>query len=170
MYQQIKKYLQIAPNKIIMKKIVLFSLSLVLINTAFSQEDKKNIYFLADTINISKENRALDIMWTTPFHYSFVFNTPYKAPYYNFLEFSCLVDKKNPSAKIKAKKPNYAYLTIKELLDIVREHLQSFDENYNFYITELLPDNKYQTRKVKLMPQSSPTNDRSILKENSICN
>lgn len=148
-----------------MKKISLVNLLLTLSLNVFSQAEIKKIYFLADTISISKKNKVLEIKWTTPFHYSFVFKSKYKAPHYNYLEFSCLIDKKNPRAKAENKRPDYPFISLKELFDIAGGNLKYFNEDYDLYITEALPDNKYRTYKVQLMPQYAPTNDGVTLKD-----
>lgn len=150
-----------------MKKIIIIGLLMFLFNEAFSQENKKKLYFLADTfhINASKPNKILEVKWTTPFHYSFIFQTDYKALYYNYLEFSCWIDKKGKKAEVKFKKPKYKYISLKELLAIVREHTRYFNDVYDLYITEMLEGNRYRTFKVKLMPQNVPTEDSMFLKE-----
>ena len=141
-----------------MRKIFLFSLLVLSLSRVYSQETKKKLYFLADTINTPKTSRVLNILWSTPFHYSFIFYCKSVRPYYSYPEFACLVDKKNPRAEISIIKPTYSYISFKELMDIAAESNRNFNEYYELYITEVLPGHKYQTNKVKLMPQSSPTN------------
>ncbi|MFD0939939.1 hypothetical protein [Pedobacter boryungensis] len=151
-----------------MKKIFLSWLFIFLVHHAFSQGNVKKLYFLADTtiINTAKSSdKILEIKWTSPFHYSFIFKSSYKAPYYNYLEFSCWVDKKNPKPKIESKKPCFKYISLKELLNLVNGHFRYFNDEYDLYIIEVLSENRYQTIKVELMPQTAPTTDGVIIKQ-----
>lgn len=149
-----------------MKKIIIIGLLIFSFSESFSQ-DKKKLYFLADTfnVNVSKPKKILEIKWTTPVHYSFVIQTDYNAPYYKYLEFSSRINKGEKKAEVKLKKPKCNYISLKELLAIVKEHTRYFNDVYDLYITEALKANKYRTYKVVLMPQYAPTDDSIVLKE-----
>lgn len=161
-----KKYLHIVRNKRTMKKIIIIGFLMFLFHEAFPQ-NKKKLYFLADTLqaNASNPNKILEIKWTTPFHYSFIFQTEFKAPYYKYIEFSCRIDKKKEIGEVKLKKPRCRYISLKEFLALVRENTRYFNDIYDLYITEVLAGNKYRTFKVEIMPQYAPTQDSMVLKE-----
>lgn len=150
-----------------MKKIIIIGLLIFSFSESFSQENKKKLYFLADTLNVnaSKRKQILEIKWTTPVHYSFVIQTDYNAPYYKYLEFSSRINKGEKKAEVKLKKPRCNYISFKELLAIVKEHTRYFNDVYDLYITEVLKGNRYRTYKVELMPQNAPTDDSVVLKE-----
>ncbi|MFI5451113.1 hypothetical protein ACHMWN_03060 [Pedobacter sp. UC225_61] len=146
-----------------MKKIFLSCLFIFLVHHAFSQGNGK-IYFLADTINTSKNNQVLRIETISFFEYSFIFYCKCAYPYKSYVSFSYLITKKEPKAEIVSKKPNYPYISFKELMDIAAKTHRYFDTTYELYITEVLPGNKYRTNKVSFVPYIEPTIDFEILK------
>lgn len=147
-----------------MKKTLLISLFLILSLNCFSQTIKK-IYFLADTINVSKKNKALEIKWTTPFHYSFIFYCKCVPPYFNYLEFAAFVDKKAPKIEVVNKKPEHNFISLKQLLDMAGKSGRTFDNSYDLSITEVLPKSKYKTYQVKMVLYGAPTIDVETIKQ-----
>lgn len=145
-----------------MTRTFLFIIFFFLSGAALAQE-KRMVYFLADTASIPQSKKVLEIL-LTPFHYTFMFYTDFKAPYYNWLEFSSLVDKGHPREKVVSQKPTQSYISLKELLELAKDSPNTFNDNYDLFITEVLPGKKYQTSKVKLIRQSAPTVDYHILK------
>ncbi|KIA94061.1 hypothetical protein OC25_10675 [Pedobacter kyungheensis] len=147
-----------------MKKILGLFVILFLSQNTFSQEGKKKIYLLVDTLNQPKINKQIEIKWTSPFHYAFIFNVPYKAPYYNYVEFSTWIDKKKPKPPVELSKPKYPFVKLTELLNKVKESPLYFSDEFDLYITEVLPKKRFQTFKVILMPQQAPTQSGASLK------
>ena len=139
-----------------MKKIFLVWLFLLLVNTVFSQDTNIKIYFLADTINTSKENQVLRIEPLNFFEYMFTFYCTCAPPYKNYVSFSYITKKGEKKANIVSKKPNYPYISFKKLMDIAGKYHRYFDDSYDLYITEALPNNKYRTNKVKFVGYSPP--------------
>ena len=146
-----------------MKKIFLSCLFILFINNAFSQGNRK-IYFLADTLNTPKTIQVLRIETISFFEYSFIFYCKCAYPYKSYVSFSYLITKKEPKAEIVSKKPNYPYISFKELMDIAAKNHRYFDTTYELYITEVLPGNKYRTNKVKFNIYPEPINDGVIIK------
>ncbi|MFA6275530.1 MAG: hypothetical protein WC622_02205 [Pedobacter sp.] len=147
-----------------MKKIFLSCLFILLIHHAFSQGNGK-IYFLADTLNTSKNNQVLRIEKISFFEYSFIFYCKCAYPYKSYVSFSYLITKKEPKAEIVSKKPNYPYISFKELMDIAARTHRYFDTTYELYITEVLPNKRYRTNKVKFNSYPEPINDGVIIKQ-----
>ena len=141
-----------------MKKIILFSLFVFAFSSTKAQEPTKDIYYLADTINVAKNDRVLEIQGIkiNRFEYTFVFFCKCVWPNYDAVEFSYLVNKKNPQPKEVLGKPSYPYISYKSLMEFVAKHQRGFDNHYQLYLTEVLPGNKYRTSKVNFSPQSEP--------------
>ncbi len=146
-----------------MKKILLFSLLIISFYKASAQNRK--IYFLADTINTAKQNRFLKID-ANAFEHEFTFFCRCTPPYKDFTSFSYIIKKGDKMAEIVSKKPDYAYLSFKEFMDILAETRGYLSGIYELYITEVLPGNKYRTNKVSQVSYSPPTNDSVSVKEN----
>jgi|GEM_PF-997691 len=140
-------------------------ISLFFLTKAGFTQEKKQLYFLADTINVSPENRILEIGKEGAGYY-YLFYCQCLPPYgygYN-LSFGYL-DKNNEFSKTTLKKPNFQYISWKELSKIITKTKQKFDTEYDFYITELMPNNKYKTNKVKLVIYKDPIRDFIILEK-----
>ncbi|MBB2146598.1 hypothetical protein GM921_13935 [Pedobacter sp. LMG 31464] len=148
-----------------MKKIFLIVLFSIWLSNVFSQETNRKIYFLADTINTPKNNQVLRIETISFFEYSFIFYCKCAYPYKSYVSFSYLTTKKGPKAEIVSKMPNYAYISFKELMEVAAKHHRYFDNSYDLYITEVLPNNKYRTNKVKFNIYPEPINDGVIIKQ-----
>lgn len=132
------------------KKLVLIAILLTLILKGFGQNTK--IYFLADTIGIDRNNRVLEIKPIDAIQYGFIFFCKCVPPYKYFPTFSYLRTKKVPASPIMSKKPDYRYISFKELMEITAKYNIYFDKSYDLYITEVLPGNGYRTTKVKYEP------------------
>ena len=141
-----------------MKKLILITFLLFSLNYTVAQDSKPKLYYLADTINVAKNDRALEIqgLKINRFEYTFVFFCKCVWPNYDAVEFSYLVNKKNPQPKVVLGKPSYPYISYKSLMDLVAKHQRYFNYHYQLYITEVLPGNKYRTSKTNFSPQSEP--------------
>ncbi|TKC12300.1 hypothetical protein FA048_01380 [Pedobacter polaris] len=117
-----------------------------LANTGYSQETKKKVYFLVDTINISKNNRIAEIK-DGYYEIMYIFYCRCLPPTYKDLIFSFIVSKEK--RVVVDKTPPFNYMSWKELLEIT-SNPYLFKKNYELYITEVLPKNKYRTNKVDL--------------------
>ena len=152
-------------KKILM--IVIISASLHL--GAYAQESSnRKIYFLADTIYVSKENQLLKHGYDdNVFEYFFIFFCKCAYPYKNNVVFSYINKYGEKKAEIVSEKPKFKYSSFRELMDMVYEHHRFFNDVYDLYITEVLPGNKYRTNKVRFLPYNPPTNDSVIIKKSS---
>jgi len=148
-----------------MKKIFLISLFLFIYSSIFAQETSKKIYFLADTINTTKKNQLLNIETVSFFEHIFTFFCKCAPPYKSYVTFSYINKKGAPIAEVVSKKPDYPYVSFKELMDLSGKWHSYFDNKYDLYITEVLPGNKFRTNKVKFMPYSPPIDDGVTLKD-----
>ena len=123
----------------------------LMINTGFAQERKK-IYFLADTINVNKNDRILEIASeaeATCFTFFCRCLPPYtdgNARYVNF----CYFWKDQVESEGVSTKPAFDYISWKNLSEIISEVQYEFRNKYELYITEVLPNHKYKTYRVRL--------------------
>jgi hypothetical protein len=147
------------------KKLFLIAILSFLLVDAFSQNTNKKIYFLADTINVSRPNRFLKIETISFFEHHFIFFCKCTPPYKNYTSFSYIDKKGIKKSEIVAKKPDYPYISFKELMDISSKYNRYFDNSYDLYIIEVLPGNKYRTNKVNYVQERLPIDDRVIVKE-----
>ncbi|QPH41285.1 hypothetical protein [Pedobacter endophyticus] len=148
-----------------MKTFFLIFFFFLFVSNSYAQEARKKIFFLADTTNISKANMYMEIKWVDVFEQSFIFFCKCAPPYRSYVTFSYINKKGNKKAEIVSRKPNYPYISFKELMDMSAEWYNFFDNKYDLYITETLPGNKYRTNKVRFVPPSLPTQDHAILNE-----
>jgi hypothetical protein len=146
-----------------MKKITLLGIFLFSLNYALAQDSRPKLYFLADTINVAKNDRVLQIETVSSFEYSFIFYCKCAAPYKSYVSFFYLNDKKKPKSTVVSQKPDYPYISFKELMDLVNKHHRFFNENYDLFITEVLPDSNYKTTKVNFIPYQEPIQDFILL-------
>lgn len=147
------------------KKLFLIAILSTIIFEAFSQSTNRKIYFLADTINISMPNRLLKIETISFFEHHFTFFCKCTPPYKSYTIFSYIDRKGDKKAEIVSKKPDYPYISFKELMDISAEYNRSLGNYYDLYITEVLPGNKYRTNKVHFVPYRTPIDDSVVVKE-----
>ena len=164
MFRQIKKYQLLALNTM-RKKLFLMAILSSIIFGAFSQNTNRKIYFLADTVTITKPNQLLKIETISFFEHHFTFFCKCTPPYKSYTVFSYINNKGDTKAEIVSKKPDHPYISFKELMDISAEYHRSLNNYYDLYITEVLPGNKYRTNKVKFEPYRPPIDDSVILKK-----
>jgi hypothetical protein len=145
-----------------MKKLILITFLLFSLNYTVAQDSKPKLYYLADTINVTKNNRVLDIKIINDIEYSFIFYC--KGMKYNneYVSFHYMNFKKN-KAEIVAQKPDFPYMSYKVLMDMANEHHRFFSKYYDLYITEVLPGNRYRTNRVEYKPPTPATIDYIIL-------
>lgn len=138
---------------------------LIVFNKKSIGQEKKQIYFLADTINVSSENRILEIGTEGNGDY-YMFYCQCLPPYghgYN-LSFGYLKKGLHVNEVISTK-PDHKYISWKELSTIVTKTKYDFDKQYDFFITEVLP-NGYKTNKVKMVKYHEPIIDSITIKPN----
>jgi hypothetical protein len=147
------------------KKLFLIAILSSIIFGAFSQNKNREVYFLADTINITQPNRLLKIETISFFEHHFTFFCKCIPPYKSYTVFSYINKKGDLKAPIQSKKPDYPYISFKELMDIAAEYHYSLDNYFDLYITEVLPGNKYRTNKVKFLPYRTSIDDGVVIKD-----
>lgn len=118
------------------------------LTATYTYGQKKQIYFVADTLSLDKYNRFIEAGSEGQMGY-YVFYCKCIAPNNNYLTFS--YKKIEYETQILNKKPDYKYSSLKDLLDIVTKSQSNFDDQYDLFITEKLPDNKYKTNKVSMV-------------------
>jgi len=59
-----------------------------LLNNGYAQEGRKKIYFLVDTIDVSKKNKVVQMEWFGAFEQFFVFFCKCAPPYKSYVTFS----------------------------------------------------------------------------------
>ena len=116
---------------------------------ASAQSDSRKIYFLADTIDVPKNQRILEINnGPVKFVGSYEFYMkPYPGHDMNLI-FIYEEPKTEMQAKVVDTLPNYPYRSWKSLFELLTNKNMSFDDNYHLYITEKLPNHKYITHRV----------------------
>ena len=147
------------------KKLFLVTILSTIVFEVFSQNTNREIYFLADTINIAQPNRLLKIETISFFEHHFTFFCKCTPPYKNYTVFSYIDKKGSKKAEIVSKKPAHPYISFKDLMDLSAKHHRHFDDSYDLYITEVLPGHKYRTNKVQFVPYRNPTDDSVVVKE-----
>lgn len=134
---------------------------LIVFNKNTFGQERKQIHFLADTINVSSENRILEI-GTEGDGDAYTFYCKCLPPYSYNLSFG--YSKKGlPANQVVSTKPDYKYISWKELSKIVSETKYDFNKQYDFFVTEVLT-NGYKTNKVRMVKYSAPIVDMSTLK------
>lgn len=139
-----------------MKKIFLIIILFFCIELVHAQA-KNEIHFLADTINISPENRILEIGHEGD-GIGYTFFCQCLPPYgrgYN-VSFYYLKRAGTPPETIFDHKPQHKYISWKELSELIVKGKYTLAKTYDFYITEVLPGNKYKTNKVRMTQYSEP--------------
>lgn len=135
-----------------------FIFSFFCLNSVNAQE-KKKLYFYADTITISKGNRVLEIQKQIEVFYIFYCKCLISK---KDIVFSYIANKENKPTNIK---PKAEYISWKELLKRYDNNPAGFDKNYDLYITERLPNNKYLQNKVTVNYPSKATVDYEVIHE-----
>ena len=133
--------------------ILTFVLAICTNSTAFAQTAENNLYFLADTLNVPKGQRILGINERdfNLYENEYVFFCKCIAPHKDNLAFSYINTNKNRKENMLSKKPNYKYISWKDLVLLIEKYQNNFDKVYNLYIVEVLPRNRYKTNLVKLV-------------------
>ena len=135
---------------------------LLMASQSYSQTGKKKVYFLADTINIPKTQRLVEIGNDYGISYTFLCRClmPVTKGGQNEDLIYYFVNNKDAKLNISDTFPKVRYMSWKEFLNLaVRPRF--FSDNYEFYITEVLPQNKYRTNKVEFF---RPTTIQTIQK------
>ncbi len=128
------------------KEALIFILFLFLSIPAFSQKPKP-VYFLADTININKDQQIFEIGSEGPWtYYNFLFGS---IPNYD-QETMFFYPTKQDARNVLTGKPSFLYLSWKELSKLIVQDGKDFDKKYTLNIVEVLPNNKFKINKVKL--------------------
>lgn len=125
-----------------------FLITTCLLLVSLSCFSQKKIYFLADTINVPKGNRILEIVSGAYPQRNYSFYCTCLPPYRFYVTFSYMTGHK--LGIIVNEKPSFQYISWKELQDIIVDVKYDFDRRYELYITEVLPGNRYRTNKVEL--------------------
>lgn len=142
-------------------KIYLFILAIVIISSRIkAQEPNNKIYFLVDTLNMNRYNKFISIDRYSPFEPSYTFYCNCIPSLNYFTRFSYFSSKQKPSAPVVAERPNHNFIKWKDLYALLQKHGPHFDDAYELYITEVLPKNKYQTNKVKLIIYPQPVENK----------
>lgn len=148
-----------------MRKIILTIVFFAAIITAHSQSTNKKIYYLADTINVSKNNRVLQMGYQdNGFEYYYLFYCNCIKPFDRYVAFYNITKHGEKRAETLTKKPDYKYISFKDLMELVSKNQRYFDDHYDLYITEVLPKNKFRTDKVIMVPYQEPVKDFIELK------
>ncbi|MDQ7947947.1 MAG: hypothetical protein REI78_08365 [Pedobacter sp.] len=121
-------------------KMLLSTLMLLMTTLAYSQ--KKRIDFLVDTVNIPKASRINSISGKGEIIYTFFCRCLETK---QDMRFTYLNSKKG---SISLMRPKFHFFAWKDLLDLIDNDVIKFDQNYELYITEVLPQNRYITNKV----------------------
>lgn len=125
--------------------MILFGFVLAFQN-CLGQSAKEQLYFMADTIHTSKENRIFDIGSEGAYrYYSFYCKC---IPSYD----------KNPAfiyllrlgTKILPNKPKVNYISWKSLSKLLNEKGKRFNDLYTLVVVQSLTDNKFMMNETKL--------------------
>lgn len=133
-----------------MKYMALVVISLFT-SLTFGQSKKTEIYFLADTLNVTKENQILETGTEGPARY-YSFFCKCMPDYQNRnVTFIYIFPNRKDDIEIQSGKPNVSFISWKSLSEIFSKTGNKFDELYTLIITEVLPENKYRSMEVKLV-------------------
>lgn len=114
---------------------------------------------MADTLSSGINNRFLEIGEEGQMGY-YVLYCKCVIPHDNYVTFTY----KN-NIQIVNKKPESKYSSLKELLDLLTKSQNNFDDQYELFITEKLPNNKYKTNQVKMPRFGRLDPDYQIIKK-----
>ena len=122
-----------------------------------AQDERTKIYFLADTIDVPKNQRILEIsrgpLWFVGAYEFYIKLHPNDNINLIYIYEEPLTDMQ---AKIVDTLPSHRYKSWKSLFELLTNRDKPFDDNYQLYITEKLPGGKYATHKVyRPMPSRS---------------
>lgn len=129
-------------------KYILLLFSIFFISYAVEAQERTKLYFLADTINISPENRILDIGDEAKMHYFGFFCKCVPGseidPIFSYHHHS-------DQSKTTTDKPSYQYISWKDLAEIIHLGKSKFDLKYELYITEALPGKRFKTNLIRFV-------------------
>lgn len=124
---------------------------LLFTSLTFGQSKKIEIYFLADTLNVSKENQILETGTEGPARY-YSFFCKCMSDYQNMnVTFAYIFPNRKDNIEIHSVKPNVSFISWKSLSEIFSKTGNKFDDHYSLFITEALPEDKYRSMKVELV-------------------
>lgn len=130
-------------------KTRLLTLFFTLLTTyTFAQGQKKQIFFVVDTLSTHINNRFVETGKEGQLSY-YTFFCKCLTPHNRYLTFS--YNDSTSKTPILNEKPNYKYSSLKGLLDTVTKSQNNFNEEFDLFITEALINNKYKTNKVKMV-------------------
>ena len=143
-------------------KLIVVSFLFLLINgNTIAQVKKNDLFILADTINVVPENKFLEMGSEGPMHY-FTYLCKCIPPFDRYTTFTYNINK---TKVVKSQhKPNFNFVSWKELAEILYKEGKGIPDKYNIFITEVLPDKSYRTDNVRLVLFPPPIMDFSIVK------
>ncbi len=137
-------------------------LSILTLSKAVDAQEKRTvIHFLVDTITVNRNNRIVEIGKEGPGSY-YAFYCKCIEPYNSYVSFAYLT--KESKTDTLAIKPDYNFLSWKDLSDILKKEGNDLSKKYFVLITELLPNNKYITHKVWLVTRRPPIIDQELIR------
>ena len=143
------------------KIIALLVIVLFINSKSHAQTKKSDLFILADTINVVPENKFLEMGSEGPMHY-FTYLCKCISPFDRYTTFTYNINK---TKVVKSKhKPNFNFVSWKELAEILYNEGKGIPDKYNIFITEVLPDKSYRTDNVRLVLVPPPIIDFSIVK------
>ncbi|MBB6274086.1 hypothetical protein HDF26_004559 [Pedobacter cryoconitis] len=142
------------------RKIKLILLCFMLFAT-YTYGQKKQVFFIADTLSSNINNRFIEIGKEGQMGY-YVLYCKCIIPYDNYVTFKYKINKS--TVQIVNRKPESKYSSVKELLDLLTKSQNNFDNQYELFITEKLPNDKYKTNQVELVRVGRLDPDYIILK------
>ena len=143
------------------KKMSIIIFIMIINMAVMAQQKRKEIHFLADTLNVDVKNRIVEIGKEGEIPY-YAFYCKCISPYDAVVSFT--YSKRDSSVNIKDIIPDYNFMTWKDFSDIISKEGNHLNKVYSIYITEVLPGNKYKTNKVDLVLRKPPIVDYQIIK------
>ena len=137
-------------------KTIFFTILLILTVVVSYSQERKKLYFFADTAGKNHDKR-LSIIYGSPFERTFVFNCNGIGDYKGIFSFVKRIGKKFPE-KLVRKCPSGEYIGIDELIKLVVQDGYSFDVHHELVIVEPLKG-KYRVSNVKREVLPPPLDD-----------
>ena len=133
-----------------------------MLSVTYTYGQKKQLFFIADTLSSNVNNRFLEIGEEGQMGY-YVLYCKCIVPHDRYVTFTYKINKS--AIQIVNKKPESKYSSLKELLDLLTKAQNNFDNQYDLFITEKLPNNKYKTNQVKMPRLRRLEPDYQIIKK-----
>jgi len=131
------------------KIIYLLACFLVLLSSrTYSQSSQKDVYYLADTLDLDPLNKILSIEREGNFDVYVFLCRCLKCKEHSYQAF--IYDLKKAKTDRFLQLPSHKYLSWKELENMLYEKQTNFDGFYSLHIVERLPDGTYKRNKVRL--------------------